>query len=111
MKLWHFEDKPIIDGVPDSVPIDKGWEVSFEDLELRLDKHLLPDLLLFSLRECDLSIDDLSLLITGLDDADAALEVELGLDTGASEELDTLLLLNGFKPEPLFGLPSFLFLL
>lgn len=110
MELRHFEDKPIIDWVPDSIPIDKSREVSFEDLKLRLDEHLLPDLLLFSLRECDLPIDNLSLLVTRLDDADAALEVELGLDTSASEELDTLLLLNGLKSEPFLGLPSLLLL-
>lgn len=110
MELWHFEDKPIIDWVPDSVPIDKSREVCFEDLKLRLDEHLLPDLLLFSLRKCDLSIHNLSLLITGLDDADAALEVELSLDTSASEELDTLLLLNGFKSESFLGFPSLLLL-
>ena len=73
MELWHFEDKPIIDRIPDSVPFDKSREMCFEDLKLRLDEHLLPDLLLFSLRECDLPIDNLSLLVAGLDDADAAL--------------------------------------
>lgn len=84
--------------------------MSFENLELRLDQHLLPDLLLFSQGKGDLTIHHFSLLVTGLDDADTTLEVQFSLDSSSFQELDSLLSLKGLKSKPLFGLFPLLFL-